>query len=138
MTSPVDTPYTLATENDFHLLDMDIVMIELVNRALGLKKGGTGPAGVRPHAFPLALAVEDEHVRISGVKAGKGLTHRLMDLGLPIGSEVRIVQRGVSGSVVVARDTLRVALGAGMSRKVVVTLVGAPGNAGTTAAEQAA
>ena len=79
----------------------------------------------RAHAFPLSLANEGERVRISGVKAGKGLTHRLMDLGLPLGSEVKIHQRGPSGAVIVARDNMRIALGVGTTHKVVVVLADA-------------
>ncbi|HFQ15677.1 MAG TPA: ferrous iron transport protein A [Rhodobacteraceae bacterium] len=73
-------------------------------------------------ALPLALAGEGEHVRIHGLKGGKGLTRRLMDLGLALGSEVRIIQRRPGGAMIVARGNLRVALGAGMAQKVMVTI----------------
>lgn len=76
----------------------------------------------RPHAFPLAFAGKGEHVRISSLRAGKGLSHRLMDLGLPLGTVIRIVQRSGGGAMVVERDTLRIALGAGLAQKVMVTL----------------
>ena len=85
----------------------------------------------RPHAFPLALAGEGEDVRIFSFKGGKGLSYKLMDLGLSIGSCLRIVQRRPGGALVVARDNLRVALGAGMAQKVVVALcdeTSKPGN----------
>lgn len=81
-------------------------------------------AAGRPHAFPLALAAEGERVRISALKAGKGLVHRMMELGLPLGTEIRVAQRGRGGAMVVERDTMRVALGAGMVNKVMVTLAG--------------
>jgi len=75
------------------------------------------------HAFPLALASEGEEVRITSVRAGKGLTHKLAALGLPIGSQLRVHQRRPGGAMVVGRDNLRVALGAGMSYKVMVVLL---------------
>ncbi len=76
----------------------------------------------RSHAFPLALAGEGEDVRIFSFKGGKGLSYKLMDLGLSIGSCLRVIQRRPGGALVVARDNLRVALGEGMAQKVVVAL----------------
>ncbi len=109
-------------------------MIGLVSRAFRRSAdihtedplGGGVPKSTRPRAFPLALAQEGEHVRISGVKAGKGLNHRLRELGLPVGTDVTIRQRNSSGGMVVARDSLRIALGAGLAHKVVVTLMDTP------------
>ncbi len=76
----------------------------------------------RSHAFPLALAGEGEDVRIFSFKGGKALSYKLMDLGLSIGSCLRVIQRRPGGALVVARDNLRVALGEGMAQKVVVAL----------------
>lgn len=74
------------------------------------------------HAFPLALAAEGEDVFIYAMKGGKGLSRKLMDLGLSLGSSLKIIQRRPGGALVVARGNLRVALGAGMAQKVVVAL----------------
>ena len=102
-------------------------MIGLVSRAFRRNLDASTEFQVadnsRPHAFPLALAQEGERVRISGVKAGKGLNHRLRELGLPVGTDITIRQRNGSGDMVVARDSLRIALGAGLAHKVVVTLM---------------
>jgi ferrous iron transport protein A len=68
-------------------------------------------------SFALAMAGEGERVRIVALRAGKGLDKRLTDLGLNVGSEVSVVQRQ-GGGLLVARDSARVAVGAGMAMKI--------------------
>ncbi len=80
----------------------------------------------RAHAFPLALAAVGERLRIASFQAGKGMGRRLNDIGLNPGSEIEVVHRQRGGSVVVSKGNTRVALGAGMTYKIVVTLVDAP------------
>ena len=86
-------------------------------------------------AFPLALAGEGEPVRISALELGQGLSRRLRDLGLPIGAEIRAVQRLGNGAMVVTRGAMRVALGGEMTRKVMVTRVEGARRAGPMAPE---
>lgn len=74
------------------------------------------------HAFPLALAGEGERVRIAAMSGGKGVEKRLIDLGLPVGTEIEVVHRQGPGRMVVGRAFARVALGAGMTKKILVTL----------------
>lgn len=74
------------------------------------------------HAFPLALAGEGERVRLVALAAGKNLERRLADLGLPVGIELEVVQRQGGGRMVVGREFARVALGAGMTAKMMVVL----------------
>jgi len=69
--------------------------------------------------FPLSMAGEDVLVRICALRAGRGLTRRLTELGLNIGSEIRIVRRQGAG-LLVARGEGRIALGAGMAAKILV------------------
>lgn len=71
--------------------------------------------------FPLTLADEGDRVRIVAVQAGRGMTRRLTDMGLPMGSEIVVVQRLGKGSVVVAHEQTRMALGAGMAHRILVT-----------------
>jgi ferrous iron transport protein A len=66
--------------------------------------------------FPLAMAAEGERVK----RAGKGLEKRLIELGLNLEAEIEIVHRRSNGAVVVARDEMRLALGAGMAHKIMV------------------
>lgn len=85
--------------------------------------------------FPLALAQEDEHVRILGYRADKGIERKMRDMGMPIGAEVRIVQHKGAG-VVLANGHGRFALGSTAAQLVYVELVG--DDAGCTAERCAA
>jgi ferrous iron transport protein A len=59
------------------------------------------------------------------------LTHRLLSLGLRVGSEIELTQRR-GGGVVVACEGTRVALGAGVAEKLlVVSLPGESDSSGT-------
>ena len=74
------------------------------------------------HAFPLALAAEGESLRIVAMKSGKGFVRKIGDLGLSVGSGITVYQRRAGGSMVVGRDTLRIALGAAAAQRIMVTL----------------
>ena len=56
---------------------------------------------------------------IRRIEGGRQLTHRLLSLGLRIGSEIELTQRR-GGGVVVASAGARVALGAGVAEKLLV------------------
>jgi ferrous iron transport protein A len=74
-------------------------------------------------AFPLTLAAVGERVRIVAVHRGRGIDRKLSDLGLTSGCEVTVVSRGGGGPMVVARDDMRLALGAGIADRVLVARV---------------
>lgn len=69
---------------------------------------------------PLASVSEGERVRIVAIIGGRGVTRKLTDMGLPIGSELTVLHRQIGGPLVVASRDVRMALGAGMARKVLV------------------
>ena len=73
--------------------------------------------GMKP--FPLSMASEDVLVSIHALRAGRGVARRLADLGLNVGSEIRIVRRQGAG-LLVARGESRIALGSGMAAKILV------------------
>lgn len=73
--------------------------------------------------FPLADAVAGDHLIIASFRAGKELSRRLADLGLPVGARIEVVHRQRGGRLVVARDLSRVALGGGMTDKIMVSRV---------------
>lgn len=75
---------------------------------------------VRP--YPLAMASGGDVVRIVGLRAGRGLDKRLRALGLSVDSVLRVIHRRPGGALVVARGETRLALGAGMSQKIMVVL----------------
>jgi ferrous iron transport protein A len=56
---------------------------------------------------------------IKRVKGGRLLVHRLLSLGLRVGSEIELLQRR-GGGVVVACQGNRVALGAGVAEKLLL------------------
>ncbi len=56
---------------------------------------------------------------IRRIQGGRHLTHRLLSLGLRVGSEIELTQRR-GGGVVVATEGTRVALGAGVAEKLLV------------------
>ena len=71
---------------------------------------------------PLALALPGQRVRITGFGGGRMLRGRLMSLGLNLGREVEILQNN-RGLVIVGVDGGRVALGKGVSQKILTTPV---------------
>ena len=77
-------------------------------------------------AFPLVLAGEGEKVRILAYTHGRGVERKLADLGLPVGSELMIMTRQHGGRMVIARDGVRIALGAGLAHRIMVARVDGP------------
>jgi len=82
----------------------------------------TNPTETR--VFPLALASEGDHLRIAAIGAGKELSRKLRDLGLPVGSEVTVIHCPFEGLMVLAHNDTRVALGAGMAHRILMAPVG--------------
>ena len=81
----------------------------------------------KPAGIPLAAAATNTRLRITALVAGRGLVERLSDMGLPIGSEIEVIQRQTGGRLIVARDFVRIALGGGMAQKIIVEPVGSEG-----------
>jgi ferrous iron transport protein A len=77
-------------------------------------------------AFPLRLATPGEHVRVIAFRGGRELSQRLIDLGLALGSTIVIHQVSPGGAMIIARGDGRLALGAGMSHRVLVQRVDDP------------
>lgn len=75
-------------------------------------------------SYPLGLARQGERVRIERFLGGCAMARRLCDMGLVVGSEVRIAHRQ-GGQLVVVRGETRLALGAGIAHKVLVSPIGA-------------
>lgn len=71
--------------------------------------------------FSLAMAGEDDVVRIVAIRGGPALARRAAAIGLNVGCELRVVQRQGPG-IIVARGEARLALGAGMAHRVIVSL----------------
>jgi len=71
---------------------------------------------------PLASLSPGQRVRITGYQGGRMFRARLMALGLNLGQEVEIIQNN-RGQVIVGVNGGRVALGRGVSQKVLAELV---------------
>ncbi|MEJ2590423.1 MAG: FeoA family protein [Candidatus Thiodiazotropha sp.] len=67
----------------------------------------------------LARLPVGRHARIERILGGRLLVHRLLGLGLRVGSEVELTHRR-GGGVVLASAGTRVALGAGVAEKLLV------------------
>lgn len=70
-------------------------------------------------AFPLAMALEGQSLKIVSLQAGRSLDRRLTELGLHVGSRVQVRQRRGAG-LVIAKGSSRIALDAGMAAKILV------------------
>jgi ferrous iron transport protein A len=71
--------------------------------------------------LPLTMMAVGDCVWIIEIKGGHRMVRRLTDLGLTQGSEITIVSRTDSGSVIVGFQSCRIGLGAGIAHRVLVT-----------------
>jgi ferrous iron transport protein A len=69
----------------------------------------------------LADTGSGESVRVVEIKAGRSVRSRLLGMGIMPGSEIRVLSGGRGGPVIIAQNDCRMALGQGMSRRIVVT-----------------
>lgn len=70
--------------------------------------------------MPLAMARPGEEVFLVGINAGFGLRKRLADMGLSPGVPLRIVHSQMPGPVIVELRGSRLALGRGMTQRIMV------------------
>lgn len=71
--------------------------------------------------LPLAMTAIGDRVWVVAIKGGHRMARRLGDLGIVTGSEITVVSRTESGSVVVGLQGCRIGLGAGMAHRVIIT-----------------
>lgn len=79
----------------------------------------THPSEHQHKPFPLILAGEDEQVRIVLFRGGKNQEKRLTSMGLSVGRTLRVLSNEGRNMVVLSGET-RLALGSGMSHKILV------------------
>ena len=70
--------------------------------------------------MPLAMVAPGELVTVTEVRAGWGLQRRLADMGLTPGVQIRVINRQMTGPVLIDLRGSRVALGRGMAQKIAV------------------
>ncbi|NER80312.1 MAG: ferrous iron transport protein A [Leptolyngbya sp. SIO1D8] len=78
------------------------------------------PGGAR---LPLAMTSVGDRVWVVHLRGGRRFVRRLTDVGIIQGSEITVISRTQSGSVIVALQECRIGLGAGMAHQVLVTSV---------------
>jgi ferrous iron transport protein A len=74
--------------------------------------------------MPLSMASSGDRVKVISLHAGWGLQRRLADLGLTPGIEIKVISSGRPGQVVIDVRGSRLALGYGVSGKIMVELSG--------------
>ena len=73
--------------------------------------------------IPLGMAPEGVALRVVGVSAGRSAMRRLAELGLVVGSDIRIIKSSGSGPVLLEVKGSRIALGRGISMKLFVEVL---------------
>ncbi|MBE9141453.1 ferrous iron transport protein A [Nodosilinea sp. LEGE 07088] len=71
--------------------------------------------------LPLTMMTIGDLVWIVNIKGGHRMIRRLTDLGLTQGSEITIVSRIESGSMIIGFQGCRIGLGAGIAHRILVT-----------------
>ena len=69
--------------------------------------------------IPLSELPGGTHARIAEIRGGRQLARRLLGLGIRVDAEVTVLHRRGRG-VVLAKGDIRVALGSGVSEKILV------------------
>lgn len=72
--------------------------------------------------MPLAMVSPGEVVTVVNVRAGKGLTRRLADMGLVPGTTLRVINSQTPGPIIVEVRGSRLVLGYGIVQKVMVEI----------------
>ena len=71
--------------------------------------------------MPLAMARPGEVVTVVDVRAGRGLTRRLAEMGLLPGTQIRVINSQMPGPLIIDLRGSRLALGRGVAQKIMVT-----------------
>ena len=80
----------------------------------------TEDASEEHRVIPLSQAPEGQCLRIVRLTGGRGMMRRLTDLGLNVGSEIRVSRAGAAGPLIVWCKGGRIALGRGVLDRVLV------------------
>ncbi|MGV6818428.1 MAG: FeoA family protein [Thiotrichales bacterium] len=68
---------------------------------------------------PLSRAAVGDTVCFCAMNAGRRAQERLLSMGLPLGSNIKVLGNR-AGAVVIAKDSNRLAIGPGMAEKMLV------------------
>ncbi|MEA1936318.1 MAG: FeoA family protein [Thermodesulfobacteriota bacterium] len=69
----------------------------------------------------LTMVSPGKRVKVVSLSGGRGMQERLISMGLGPGSEIEVMRRGAPGPFIVAVGETRLAVGAGMAQKIMVS-----------------
>ena len=72
------------------------------------------------HLIPLAFLGEGEIGTVVEIRAGRGLTRRLLAMGVAPGMRIRVLKSSGPGPIMIEVGQTRIALGRGAAMKVIV------------------
>lgn len=75
---------------------------------------------MRDQLMPLSMARPGEVVTVAYVRAGRGLTQRLADMGLLPEVSIRVINSQVPGPIIIDLRGSRLVLGHGLAQKIMV------------------
>jgi ferrous iron transport protein A len=102
----------------------DPIEIRVKGYDLAIRKDEAQKIQVEVVRGSLARVAAGELVTVVAVRAGWGMQRRLADLGLTPGTEIKIINRGRPGPVVLEVRGSRLALGQGVAAKIIVRSAG--------------
>jgi Fe2+ transport system protein FeoA len=73
------------------------------------------------NVIPLPMATLGERVKVLSLDGGQGMRERLVSMGLGPGSEIEVIRRGAPGPFIIAVKETRLAIGAGMAQRIMVS-----------------
>lgn len=74
--------------------------------------------------FPLSNVKEGSKVRVVGIIGGRGLTRRLMEIGILPGTEIEVVKNNCPGPMIIKNEIIgSLCIGYGMASKILVEVL---------------
>lgn len=126
-----DAPATRSDEPRLRARPQDAAANADPEAAAAQAQAGTHEGADVSKAYPLLLARPGEYLRIERLLGNDGLARRLATMGLQTGCVVRVAHQH-AGQIVVVRGETRLALGAGITKRILVAPVGADEHEGET------
>ena len=71
--------------------------------------------------MPLPMTSPGKRVKIFSLAGGRGMQERLISMGLGPGSEIEVIRKGAPGPFIIAVKETRLAIGAGMAQRIMVS-----------------
>ncbi len=71
--------------------------------------------------MPLSIAKPGERLIIRDIIGGRGITERLLSMGIRIGDKIEVISNMGFGRLIIAKDQIRIAVGRGVANKILVS-----------------